>query len=270
MQGADATFVTAEPPGATTSAASSIGSTSATLNGRVDPNGRATTYLFEYGTTTSYGTKTPSASAGSGEPATNVSKTVTGLKPGTTYHFRLVATSDAGTSQRGRPDLHDATAAHRRHGSGVGRRPHLGNARRHRQSQRALDVVVRRVRDEHVVRLEDLVAERRLGDGDPRGRGDRVEPEGGRHLPLPPRRDERARNDAGRGRDLHDDGRAVVATGPVTFTTLSLSSARVNGTVNPHGLATRWWFEYGRTASYGRRTAAARRPAPPIRRSARS
>ena len=97
VQGADATFVTAEPPAATTSAASSLGSTGATLNGKVDPNGRATTYFFEYGTTTAYGTKTSSSSAGSGSNATNVSKTVTGLKPGATYHFRLVATSDAGT-----------------------------------------------------------------------------------------------------------------------------------------------------------------------------
>ena len=76
---------------------SSVGSTSATLNGKVDPNGRSTTYFFEYGTTTAYGTKTSSSSAGSGTSATSVSKAVNGLKPGTTYHFRLVATSDAGT-----------------------------------------------------------------------------------------------------------------------------------------------------------------------------
>ena len=49
--------------------------------------------------------------------------------------------------------------------------------------------------------------------------------------------------------------RPSVATGPVTFTTLSLTSARVNGTVNPRGLATTWWFEYGRTRGYGFRTA---------------
>ena len=68
--------------GATTSAASSLSSTGATLNGKVDANGRATTYVFEYGTTTSYGTKTSSSSAGSGANAVNVSKAVTGLKPG--------------------------------------------------------------------------------------------------------------------------------------------------------------------------------------------
>ena len=44
-------------------------------------------------------------------------------------------------------------------------------------------------------------------------------------------------------------------TGPVTLTTLSLYSARVNGTVNAHGLNVTWWFEYGRTRAYGFRTA---------------
>jgi Ca2+-binding RTX toxin-like protein len=53
-------------------------------------------------------------------------------------------------------------------------------------------------------------------------------------------------------------GGPSVATGPVSFTTLSLSSARVNGTVNPRGLETTWWFEYGRTAGYGFRSPDAR------------
>ena len=49
-------------------------------------------------------------------------------------------------------------------------------------------------------------------------------------------------------------GAQSVATGPVSLRTLSLFSARVNGTVNAHGLATTWWFEYGRTRAYGFRT----------------
>src|SRR5262249_38240703 len=97
--GSDATFVTAEPPAATTSAASSITATGARLNGTVDPNTRATTYFFEYGTTTPYGSKTSSSSAGSGNSGGSVNKTINGLKAGTTYHFRVVATSDAGTVQ---------------------------------------------------------------------------------------------------------------------------------------------------------------------------
>ena len=73
--------------------------TSATLTGTVDPNGRTTTWYFEYGTSTSYGTKTPAPTAGSGTAATGVSAPVSGLDTGRLYHFRLVAASDAGTSR---------------------------------------------------------------------------------------------------------------------------------------------------------------------------
>ena len=38
--------------------ATAITSTSATVNGTVNPEGQATTYYFEYGTTTSYGSQT--------------------------------------------------------------------------------------------------------------------------------------------------------------------------------------------------------------------
>ena len=57
--------------------------------------------------------------------------------------------------------------------------------------------------------VEDLVAERRLGDGDPHGRRHRLEPEARAHLPLPARRHELARDDARRGCDVHDDRRAA-------------------------------------------------------------
>jgi phosphodiesterase/alkaline phosphatase D-like protein len=97
-RGSDAVFTTLVPPVATTGSASGITASSATLNATVDPNGRATTYYFEYGTSTSYGTKTSTASAGSSTSAQAVSAAISGLQPGQTYHFRLVATSDAGTS----------------------------------------------------------------------------------------------------------------------------------------------------------------------------
>jgi len=86
------------PPTVTTGNASSVGQSSATLNGTVNPNGQSTTYHFEYGTTTGYGTSTASTSAGSGNSASAASANVSGLTAGTTYHFRLVATSVAGTS----------------------------------------------------------------------------------------------------------------------------------------------------------------------------
>jgi hypothetical protein len=101
-RGADGILTTpAAPvaPVAVTGTATNISATAATLNGTVDPSGRATTWNFEYGTTTNYGTKTPAKSAGSGTSPAAVSAPVTGLVTGHTYHFRLVATSDAGTSR---------------------------------------------------------------------------------------------------------------------------------------------------------------------------
>ena len=86
------------PPKATTGDASNLATTLATLNGSVTPNGRATSYHFDYGTSTSYGSSTPTAQAGNALTAANVSAALAHLKPNTTYHFRLAATSPDGTS----------------------------------------------------------------------------------------------------------------------------------------------------------------------------
>ena len=81
-----------------TGVASSIGDMTATLNGTVNPSGSATTYQFEYGLTASYGSTTPITSAGSGSAAVPVNAALTGLSPGTLYHFRVTATNGGGTA----------------------------------------------------------------------------------------------------------------------------------------------------------------------------
>jgi hypothetical protein len=103
-RGADHTLKTAAapgPPGATTGSARNVTPAAARLTASVDPNGRATTYHFEYGTSTSYGKRTADASAGSGQSARSVSAAITGLTSNTRYHYRVVASNDAG-SARGR------------------------------------------------------------------------------------------------------------------------------------------------------------------------
>jgi hypothetical protein len=98
--GSDATFTTtaASAPLATTKAATGVGASVATLPASVTPRGASTTYLFEYGKTTSYGQSTSSAGAGSGSEAVEVSQAVSGLAAETTFHYRVKATNSQGTA----------------------------------------------------------------------------------------------------------------------------------------------------------------------------
>ena len=83
----------------TTGPVTAVGPTTATVSGAVNPNGTATTWYVEYGTSTSYGSKTSSTSAGAGTTSAGVTANLGGLTAGTTYHYRLVAQSTAGTSR---------------------------------------------------------------------------------------------------------------------------------------------------------------------------
>jgi hypothetical protein len=98
--GADQTFTTPSPPVVTTGPATGVGAESATLNATVDPRGLATTYVFEYGRTTTYGKKVPltPAAAGSASQPLAVTSQITGLRPGTAFHYRVVATNAAGSA----------------------------------------------------------------------------------------------------------------------------------------------------------------------------
>lgn len=86
------------PPTPITKAATTISELEATLKGTVNPNGSEAKYWFEYGPTTSYGTKTTEASAGSGSNPVEQSKTLSGLEPAQKYHFRIVASSAEGVA----------------------------------------------------------------------------------------------------------------------------------------------------------------------------
>jgi beta-glucuronidase len=85
-------------PAALTKPASGVGRSGAELNGTVAPNRTPTTYYFEYGETTAYGQQTPAGFAGADSTVHRVSTAVSGLSGDTTYHFRIVAQSAAGTA----------------------------------------------------------------------------------------------------------------------------------------------------------------------------
>ncbi len=86
-------------PVVTTGQASSIGATSATLAGTVVPQGLDTSYDFVYGASpSSLGSTTTVVDAGSGSAQVSASAPLTGLKPGETYYFALVATNSSGST----------------------------------------------------------------------------------------------------------------------------------------------------------------------------
>jgi N-acetylneuraminic acid mutarotase len=146
------------PPGATTNPANNVASNSATLNGTVNPHGLTTTVYFQYGTTISYGSRTPNQTA-TGNTTRSVTANISGLTASTTYHFRIVAHNSAGTT--------------------------YGNDRTFTT--------------------------------------------------------------------LSPTGPPVVITNPATL--VASYSARLNGSLDPHGLTTTVYFQYGTTTSYGLTTA---------------
>jgi hypothetical protein len=90
-------------PTATTEPATNVERTSATLNGRVDPNDVATRYHFEWGPSAALGQSTPEGDAGDGSDPVPVEAALAGLSPDTTYYYKLVATNMNGTTTSGDP-----------------------------------------------------------------------------------------------------------------------------------------------------------------------
>jgi phosphodiesterase/alkaline phosphatase D-like protein len=102
--GPDQTFSTTGPS-VSGESADNITDTAATLHASVNPNGVTTGYHFEYVTDAQFqasgfagaeSVPATDASAGSAGSAVAVAQRPTGLQPGTTYHFRVVATDSSG------------------------------------------------------------------------------------------------------------------------------------------------------------------------------
>jgi len=83
-------------PAVTTNPATFIGSFSGTLNASLNPHGFATTFHFQYGTSTSYGLTT-APDTQTGNTVRNVSANISSLTANTIYHFRIVASNADGT-----------------------------------------------------------------------------------------------------------------------------------------------------------------------------
>jgi hypothetical protein len=99
--GSVASFTTTGPatgPDAVTLGASSVANTTAVVSGQVNPRRQSTTYTFEYGPSTSFGTVTPPVALDSANVPEAVSNQLSGLSPNTTYYYRLVASNATATT----------------------------------------------------------------------------------------------------------------------------------------------------------------------------
>jgi hypothetical protein len=80
--------------------ATNLTATTVDLNVTINPGGLDTSYHIEYGPTTAYGTTIPLTPENIGTGTTDIPRTqhATGLTPDTLYHWRVVATNNAGTT----------------------------------------------------------------------------------------------------------------------------------------------------------------------------
>jgi hypothetical protein len=104
------------PPAISTLGVDGITGTSAHVTGTANARGTAATYYLEYGTSTSYGTKTPVTSLAATTNDVDLGMTITGLSTSTLYHVRFVIVNSIGTVPG--DDLTFTTAASGGPGSG--------------------------------------------------------------------------------------------------------------------------------------------------------
>jgi hypothetical protein len=97
--GSDQIYIPHWVMGLDTTTASEVAPTGATLNGSFTGNGAHTTFHFEWGKDSSYGSSTPEQDAGSPSGPATVATALGGLAPVSTYHYRVVATNSDGESK---------------------------------------------------------------------------------------------------------------------------------------------------------------------------
>jgi len=90
--------LSASVPTVTTNTATNVTQNSVILNGTVNANNQSTTFWFDYGETSGSYDMQSSTETVVGSSNTAVSIAINGLSPATTYYYRIVAESDAGTS----------------------------------------------------------------------------------------------------------------------------------------------------------------------------
>ncbi len=86
-----------QAPGITEASVTNITSNAATVDAKINPYGESSAYQIEYGTSAAYGSSTPEVNTGAQHVPLSVQAQLAGLTPATEYHYRITATSGAGT-----------------------------------------------------------------------------------------------------------------------------------------------------------------------------
>lgn len=252
--GAGAALAAAAPT-VSTGPSSNVRYTTASVYGDVDPNGSSTHWYVEYGTSAALGLRTGSVPAGAGVANLPVSAALTGLVPGTHYLYRFVAVNALGA-------IPGAEAAFSTPASApsvtTGAVSAIGDG------EARFNAVV----DPHglatVVSFQYGVTTAYGTSTASRSAGDATVPLAlaiatGR-LAMDTTYHVRAQATNAAGTAVGADttfttlGPPIVSTG--TPTGVGAGQATLNGTVDPGGHPTAWYFQFGLTTSYGADTAA--------------
>ncbi len=242
-------------PTVTTTAAGEVKRTSATFNGTIDPEGIATEYHYQYGLENTYGSSTAEIDAGSGSAAIEAPGPVTGLIPNTTYHYRIVGSNASGeingedqtlTSAAAPPSL-DGSPAFASAITPSGARVHASVNPEHSLSS---------------FRIE-YGTSTAYGSSTPEGGGEVGEQSSDQVVAatltgLAPGTLYHYRVSAENGVEGPQLGAdATFITAPAAAASageVTSRKATLSGTIDPHGVATTYHFNYGPSTAYGAST----------------
>ena len=246
---------TATPgPAVTTNPATNVASVSATLNGSVNPRGSTTTVYFQWGTTTSYGHTTPGQTQ-TGNTSRPITANISGLSASHLYHFRIVATNGGGTSfgaDRTFTTLSPPPVVTSNAATNVASvsatlngsvNPHGSTTTVHFQWGTTTNYGHTTPVQTQTGNTSQPITANISGLSASHLYHFRIVATNGGGTSFGPDRTFTT---------LSATGRPVVTTNPASNVTTS--SARLNGSLDPHGLTTTVYFKWGPTTSYGHTT----------------
>ena len=246
------------PPTVTTLAATFLTSTGATLNGLVTRNGLPTGAWFEWGTSSSYTNTAPSQSVSNMAESAIVSEDLGSLSPNTSYHYRAVAGNSLGVT----------------YGNDVGFTTEPSGSPPTVSTGPVDSLTSASAKLGGTINPNGLstVAFFQWGISASYGNTTPPEPIGGGtgNVNLAVKLNSLSPNTTYHFRVVASNSAGATEGSDATFTTLSLTlpptvltsfvtnvtvtSAQLNGTVNPNGSATVVHFEWGTSALYGNTT----------------